>query len=126
MGNEVIIAVLVVIFFWAVRHSVKHFRGQGGCCGGGSTVKARKKKLRGQILGTYVFRIEGMHCENCKNRIEEKVNDIDGAACRVNWRKGTATVRFTRNITKEEIRDVIEKIGYTVVDMGSGEGSPVL
>lgn len=120
MENVIIIAILIIVLLIAVKESVKHFKGQGGCCGGGSAVKARKKKLKGPILGTYVFTIDGMHCENCKNRIEGKINDIDGTACRVNLNKKTATVTFNRSISQDEIRSVIEKIGYTVVDIKSG------
>lgn len=116
MEDQIIIAILIVTLFIAVRESLKHLKGQGGCCGGGSTVKARKKKLKGPILGTYVFTVEGMHCENCKNRIEGKINDIDGASCQVNLKKKTATVTFDRNITQDQIRDVIRKCGYTVTD----------
>ena len=45
MENVIIIAVLAVIVLLAVRSAVKHFRGEGGCCGGG-TYKVRKKKLQ--------------------------------------------------------------------------------
>lgn len=115
MVNIIVIAILIVAMLIALQGSIKHFKGQGGCCGGGSTVKARKKKLKGPVLGTFVMEIEGMHCENCKNRIEGKLNDIEGVACRVNLKKKTATVSFSRDITKEEIRSIIEKYGYTVL-----------
>lgn len=117
MENIIIIAILGAIFAMAIKETIKHFKGQGGCCGGGSTAKPRKKKLTGRIVGTYVVTIEGMHCENCKNRIEGKLNDLDGVACRVNLSKKTATVTFTRNISRDEIRRVIETNGYTVVDI---------
>lgn len=117
MADIIIIAILIAVLFVALRESVKHFKGQGGCCGGGSTVKVRKKKLKGQVLGAFVITIEGMHCENCKSRIEEKVNDIEGVACRVNLNKKTATISFVRDITEGELRRVIEKLGYTVVDI---------
>lgn len=68
-------------------------------------------------MGTFVITVDGMHCENCKNRIEGKINDIEGAACRVNLNKKTATVSFNRDMTQDEIRSVIEKSGYTVVDI---------
>ncbi len=117
MGNEILLAVLLIVFFLALRHTVKHFKGQGGCCGGGGEVKARRKKLKGPVLGTYVVAIDGIRCENCKNRIEGRVNDIEGAACRVNRKKKTAVVAFDREIAPEEIRRAIEGIGYTVVEI---------
>lgn len=35
MTNYIIIAILAVIAVVAIRSSIKHFKGQGGCCGGG-------------------------------------------------------------------------------------------
>ena len=81
MGNEIIVAILVVVMLIAIRSSVKHFAGQGGCCGGGSTVKPKKKKLSGSIVCRMSVTVEGMHCENCSNKIEGKFNDMDGVAC---------------------------------------------
>lgn len=121
MVNEIIIAILIIVFFIAIKENVKHFKGQGGCCGGGSTVKARKKRLNGPILGRYVITIEGMKCENCKNRIEGKVNDLEGVSCRVNLHKKTAVITYNRDITQEEICHVIEKIGYTAVPRCDGK-----
>lgn len=117
MGNEIIIAILVVVIFIAIRGTVKHFAGQGGCCGGASAVKSRRKKLKGQVLGTYIITIDGMHCENCKNRIEAKINGLEGVACKVNLKNKTATVSFNRNITPDEIRYLIENSGYKVEDI---------
>ena len=66
--NGLIIIALVVILFFALRGSVKHLMGQGSCCGGGnSTVREPDKKLDGPIIKTKVFKIDGMHCENCTN-----------------------------------------------------------
>lgn len=45
MGNIIIGVILLVIAFFAVRASIKHFKGQGSCCGGGSD-KPEKKKVR--------------------------------------------------------------------------------
>lgn len=117
MGDVIITGILIVIFFVAIRESVKHFKGQGGCCGGGSTVKVKKKKLKEPILGTFIIAIDGMHCKNCKNQVEGKINDLEGVACRVNLNKKTASVTFNRDITKDEIQSVIEKSGYTVLEI---------
>ena len=39
MGTAVILVVLVIIVVFAVRSGIKHGKGEGGCCGGGSSVK---------------------------------------------------------------------------------------
>ncbi len=33
MGNIIVILIIGLIAFFAVKSSLKHFRGQGGCCG---------------------------------------------------------------------------------------------
>ena len=76
MENYIIIGMIAVIVVIAVISSIKHFKGEGGCCGGGS-YKPKRKKLSG-IKYTKKFKVGGMHCEHCKNRVEEAVNDIKG------------------------------------------------
>ena len=76
MENIIIIAVLCLLAVFAAVKFVQHFKGQGGCCGGG-TYKAKKKRLK-NIISKKTFRVEGMKCGNCKARVEEVVNDIDG------------------------------------------------
>ena len=64
MGNVIIVAVLAVILIIALKGSIKHLKGEGGCCGGGSTIKEPDKKLSGTVINTKVFKIDGMHCES--------------------------------------------------------------
>ena len=64
MTDIIIIAIVIVIAAIGIRSTIKHFRGQGGCCGGGG-YKPRKKKLK-NILYTKTFTVDGMHCDHCK------------------------------------------------------------
>ena len=52
MGTAVILVVLVIIVVFAVRSGIKHGKGEGGCCGGSSSVKEEKKVLTGDIIAT--------------------------------------------------------------------------
>ncbi|MBR7161957.1 MAG: cation transporter [Clostridia bacterium] len=81
MGNYIIIFVIAVILSFAVFSTAKHFKGEGGCCGG-SAYQPKKKKLSG-VKYQKIFKIGGLHCKNCKNRVEEAVNDIRGIAGKV-------------------------------------------
>ena len=45
MENIIIIGILVLVVAVAILHTVKHFRGKGGCCGGGSSYRPKRKKL---------------------------------------------------------------------------------
>ena len=55
-----------------------------------------------------------MHCESCKNRVEEAVNDIAGIAGRVCLKKGELTVFYAAAVADDIIKSKIEKVGYTV------------
>ena len=114
MENDIIIGMIAVIVVIAVISSIKHFKGEGGCCGGGS-YKPKRRKLSG-IKYTKKFKVGGMHCEHCKNRVEEAVNDIKGIAGRVDLKKGELTVSYAEDVDDEIIKAKIEKKGYTVTD----------
>ena len=43
MVNEIIIAVLLILVFTGIRSGTKHFKGQGGCCGGSSKIRTKRK-----------------------------------------------------------------------------------
>lgn len=112
MDNFIIIGIITVIVAVGIYYTVKHFKGEGGCCGGGS-FKPKKKKLK-NITYTKAFRVDGMHCEHCKGRVEEIVNDIRGVAGRVNLKKNELTVSYAEDVSDEIIIAKIERAGYKV------------
>lgn len=118
MGNVIIIAILILIAIFSIRSGMKHFKGEGDCCGGGggSTLRDPKKKLDGVIAKKTIV-IEGMTCENCRNRVESSINKIDGASARVNLKKKTGIVEMSREVSEEEIRAAVEKAGYRMTEI---------
>lgn len=114
MANVIIILIIVVIAIFAIRESMKHFKGQGGCCGGGDAPKSQEKKLDAPKVDEKIIHIEGMHCENCKNRVEAGINQIDGASCKVNLGKKIAVVAMSRMISDDEIKTAVEKLDFKV------------
>lgn len=115
ISNIVAIVILILILALGVSGSVKHFKGEGGCCGGGSVVKERDKKLSGPVIGRTSLIVEGMHCENCSNRIKRTINSIDGASCKVSLKKGHVDIEYDREISKDIFVRAIEDLGYHVV-----------
>ena len=113
MENFIIIAVVAVVVVLAVRASVKHFRGEGGCCGGGA-YKARPRRLS-HVADTKTFRVEGMHCQNCVNRVMEAVNALEGVSATVRLKQGRLTVSADHAIDEGAIRRAVEQAGYTVL-----------
>ena len=115
MENYIIIGIIIVIAFFAIRTIVKR-KGRKGCCGSGSDYKPRKKKLK-NVIATKVFAVDGMHCEKCANRVTEVVNDITGVAGVVDLKKGIVTVSYEQEVADEQIKARIERVGYTVTEI---------
>ena len=115
MEDYIIIGIVIVIAFFAVRTIVKR-KGRKGCCGSGSDYKPRKKKLE-NVIAAKVFVVDGMHCEKCANRVTEVVNDIPGVAGLVDLKKGTVTVSYEQEVSDELIKARIERVGYTVKEI---------
>ena len=109
MGSENIIILVLVVAVVAIGiwSTVRHFRGKGGGCCGGGDYKPRKKKLS-HVAGQKTFQVEGMHCEHCKVRVEEAVNDIKGAAGKVDLKKGLLTVSYTESLDDEQVKRKVE------------------
>lgn len=117
MENYMIIGILLVVALIGVYTVRKNLKGQRGCCSTGSDYKPRKKKLK-KVIATKTFRVEGMHCEKCSNRVTEVVNDIPGVAGVVDLKQGTVTVSYEQEVSDELIRARIQRVGYTVTEMG--------
>ena len=115
MENLIIILVVVLAVGYGIYATLRHFRGQGGCCGGGE-YRPGKKRLK-VVIKQREFHIQGMHCDNCKRRVEEAVNDLVGVAGRVNLKKGLLTVYYAKDVEDQVIRAKIERLGYRVVDI---------
>lgn len=113
MGDTIVILILLFVIVIALLRFRNHFRG-GGCCGSGSKTIRSHKKLDAPAIGTTVLEIEGMHCQNCQARIENAINRLDGVVCHVNLHKKTATVSFSQPIAEEELKNIVEKLGYKV------------
>lgn len=112
MTDFIILAILAGAVIGGVLAGKKHFKGEGGCCGG-STYKARKKKLD-RVSATKIFEVEGMSCQHCVNRVMEAVNSISGASAAVNLKKGLVTVSMEHEIAQDVIKNAIENAGYKV------------
>lgn len=116
-GTIVIAAVLVLVVFLAIFSGRRHFKGQGGCCGGGDAEKPEKKRLESPVVAKKIITINGMHCNHCKNSVTEHINRIDGAAANVNLKKKTATVLMSRDVSNQELQTAVENAGFTVVEI---------
>ena len=116
MVDVIIIIILTIVVFIGLKETIKHFKVEGACCGGGNT-KPQKKKWKGKVISTYTFHIDGMRCSNCANAVTRAINDIDGAVAKVSLNKKTAIVSCDREIDVLAIEETIRKRGYEAVLM---------
>ena len=59
MENIIIILILTGLIFLGIKESLKHFKGEGGCCGGGSVSKPKKRNYRERKLQKRSFILKG-------------------------------------------------------------------
>lgn len=121
MSDVIIILILIVILGFAVKSSIKHFKGEGACCGGGSgqvkTKRPKKKKLDGPVIGTRTIKISGMHCQNCVNSVTRALNSLDGVSAKVSLRDNSAEVFFDRSVEEDRLRRAVEDAGFEVLSI---------
>ena len=121
MSDVIIILILIVILGFAVKSSIKHFKGEGACCGGGSgqvkTKRPKKKKLDGPVIGTRTIKISGMHCQNCVNSVTRSLNSLDGVSAKVSLRDNSAEVSFDRSVEEDRLRRAVEDAGFEVLSI---------
>lgn len=116
MENVIITIVLVLLLAFALVRTRKHFQG-GGCCGSGGSTIRDKKVLTEPKLGEKTLTIQGMTCVNCEIRVENALNRLPGAAAKVRWKRKTAQVDYSQEISDDLLRQTVENLGYEVTEI---------
>src|SRR5688500_6376119 len=58
--------------------------------------------------------VQGMTCASCANRIERRLNTLDGVEATVNYATERASVRFdAAEVVPERLVEAVEAAGYT-------------
>ena len=57
--------------------------------------------------------ITGMTCASCANRIERKLNKLDGVTATVNYATEKAKVSYSGGVSPEDLVRTVERAGYT-------------
>lgn len=118
MQNIIIIGILIVLLFFGIRSTRKHFKGESSCCGGGSTVAVVPEKKLDKVVAQRVVVVDGMTCDHCKSWVEKAINEIEGASAKVDLKKKEALVSLaSEDISDEVIRAAVKKAGYRVVEI---------
>ena len=117
VSSIIIAVILIVTLFFAIKNSIPHFRGEGGCCGGSCKEKIIKPVKIKNVIATKVVHIEGMRCENCHRRVQNALNSIEGVNAKINGDKKQALVKMDRNIDDSQIEKAITGMGYSVTEI---------
>ncbi len=119
MADIIILIAVAVIIVLALKGTVKHFKGEGACCGGGSKglIKETRKTLEHEKIGEKTIQIEGMHCDHCRQSVTRALNRIDGVAANVDLKKKQAVVSLDRPIDEKRLKEAVEAEGFQVVSL---------
>lgn len=62
-----------------------------------------------------LFNVEGMMCAGCENRVKTALSEISGVVEVVaNHENGTVLVKMSKEVSKENIAEAIENLGFDV------------
>ena len=65
-----------------------------------------------------VISIEGMMCSHCKMKVEKSLLELNGVSkVKVNLKDKTATIYSTKIINNDDIKKIITKLDYKVIDI---------
>lgn len=114
IANIVIVAIIIVICAIGLKSTIAHSKGEGGCCGGGSqTLEDEPQKLE-KVVSVKSIGIEGMKCDNCRIRVQNKLNAVPDVNAKVNLKKAEAIVKLGSNVPDEKLIEAVEASGYKV------------
>mgnify|MGYP002801106690 FL=1 len=121
MADIIVLLIVAALLVFALKGAIRHFKGEGPCCGGGSggspSGSPRQKKMDGPVMGKKTVKIQGMHCDHCVASVTEAINSIDGASAKVDLKKEEAVVSYDRTLDDDKIRKAVEKAGFKVVSI---------
>lgn len=113
MITVIIIVVLAVACFFAVRSYMKKV--SHGCCGagGGEIEEELKKPDISECKYKYTVKISGMSCKKCAARIENAFLR-QGIAADADNVRGEAILHSKERVSDFTVRSTIIGLGYTV------------
>jgi copper chaperone CopZ len=117
MGTVVIIIILLCIVLLALKNSLMHFKGQGGCCGGADTEEKVKRKKFHNVVAVRKIKIGGMTCDNCRQRVENSLNKLEHVSAKVNLGRQEAVVSLDAMVDDSLLEDAVRKAGYEVISV---------
>ena len=117
-GVAIVVLVFAIVLALAVRAALRHFKGEGGCCGGGA---GEPPPVADKAIGPAVARRElalgGLHCMKCVARVKAALEALPGVAADVTLDPQRAVVRMDRKVPDEALRKAVEAQGFQVLSI---------
>lgn len=116
-----LLAVLAVVVFFALRSAVKRLT--RGCCGTGSDAgKRRRVRVVDRRRAHYPYRalltVDGMVCGQCGRRVAEALEAQGDLFAEVDVTHGRVTVYGKHPLVPQSLRDAVNALGpYTVLSV---------
>ena len=120
MGTVIITLVLIAIIIFSIFSIIKRIKYGSACCGRHDAAPKKirvKDKNKSHYPYTYTLNVDGMHCSNCANHVENALNSIEGVWATVKLENNTVLVRSKNPLEWDELSPVISKAGYTLIKL---------
>ena len=105
-----IIGIVIMCIIFALQSFRKNRK--DSCCATSTT--ASNKQLSDPILYTKIITIQGMHCDQCSQSIQQALNTIQGISSIVSYANENAIISYTKEVPDSIVIQKIEKLGYKV------------
>ena len=118
VGVAIVVLVFAIVLALAVRAALRHFKGEGGCCGGGAGAPPPvADKAIGSAVARRELALDGLHCMKCVARVKAALEALPGVAADVTLDPQRAVVRMDREVPDEALRKAVEDQGFQVVSI---------
>ncbi len=79
---------------------------------------SKKKTKKEKFKMTKTMKIEGMMCPHCSGRVKAALEGLDGVkGAEVSHESGQAVVTLSKEISNDELKNLVEQNGYRVTDI---------
>ena len=124
MGTAIISLILIAIVICAIFSIRKRIKYGSACCGthdaGPKKVRVRDKN-KSHYPYTYILTVDGMHCSNCANHVENALNSKEGVWATVKLEDNTVLVRSKNPLEWDDLSPLISHAGYTLIKLSKNK-----
>lgn len=116
MSTVIICIILAMIVCAGIRSALK--RAANGCCGSGDTQnRVKADKNISHYKYKYTMSIAGMHCNHCKQTVENALNSLGGVYANVDLGKGNAVIYSKEKCDEQKLKKAISSCGFTAKEL---------